>query len=307
MAGPRREGMDHTIYPYSPIDTRPALRWPGGAQLAFTVLLHLEYWEIDPPADAHRDPRFRNPFGNFDPEYHSWSYREYGARIGIFRILELLARHGIRASIAINAMAAERYAALIPHLRAAGHEPVAHGIAATRMLTSRMSEAVERAHLAEARDRLAQVWGAVPRGWHGQDYGATGRTSRLLAELGFDYTLDWANDEQPYWHNPDRSLVAVPAQTEWDDVQTLWLRRVPLQRFPGLVGDAADRLLAEPSPRLLGIGLHPWMIGAPHRIRYLREALDHVAGRAGVIMATAGEVADWFRAQAQGPAGSDRA
>ncbi len=295
MPGGRRPGMDHAIYPFSALPARPALPLPGGARVAFTVLLHLEYWELLPPEGSYRDPRFRNEFGSFFPEYRVWTYREYGARVGIFRILDLLAEFGLIASVAVNAMAAERYAPLVAVLREAGHEPVAHGISANRMVTSRMDVAAERGFIAESRGRLAQAWGAVPRGWHGQDYGVTERTSLLLAELGFDYTLDWANDEQPYWQNPDRSLVAVPAQAEWDDVQTHWLRRVPIQSFPALVSDAADQLLGEEGGRVLGIGLHPWMIGAPHRIRYLREALERVVGRPGLLPATAGQVAAWFR------------
>jgi peptidoglycan/xylan/chitin deacetylase (PgdA/CDA1 family) len=287
--------MDHTIYPYSALPTRPPLTLPGGAKLAFYVLLHLDYYELLPPNDAYRDPRYRGEFGNYSPEYRAWTYRDYGARVGIFRILDLLARHGIVASVAVNAMAAERYAPRIRELRDAGHEPVAHGISASRMMTSRMSEAEQRQFITESRDRLAQGWGAMPRGWHGQDYGVTERTSALLAELGFGYTLDWPNDEQPYWHNPDRSLVAIPAPAEWDDVHTHWLRKVPVQSYPTLVGDAVDQLLTEEGGRVMGIGLHPWMIGAPHRIRYLREALDRVVGRPGVVTATAGQIEGWFR------------
>lgn len=299
MPGQRAPGMDHDIYPFSPLPTRPPFRLPDGARVAFYVLLHLECFELMPPGDAHRDPRFRNEFGNFFPEYRVWTYREYGARIGIFRLLDVLAEFGLMASVAVNAMAAERYPSLIEVLRAGGHEPVAHGLSANRMITSRMGEDEERRHIADSRDRLAQAWGAEPRGWHGQDYGATDRTSRLLAELGFDYTLDWTNDEQPYWHGGEGSLVAVPAQAEWDDVQTLWLRRVPVHQFPTLLGDAADQLLSEPpAGRVLGIGLHPWMFGAPHRIRYLREALKRVIGRPGVIPSTAGEIAASFRGAA---------
>ena len=296
MFAGRQPGMDHTIYPFSAIPNRATFQIPGEGRVAFYVLLHLEYWELLPPDGAYRDPRFRNEFGNFFPEYRVWTYRDYGARVGIFRILDLLAEFGLRASVAVNALAVDRYAPLIETLRDAGHEPVAHGISANRMITSRMSEAEERQHILESRERLAAAWGALPAGWHGQDYGATERTSRILAELGFGYTLDWTNDEQPYWHNPDRSLVAVPAEAEWDDVQTLWLRRVPVHHYPTLVADAAEQLLSEPpTGRVLGIGLHPWMIGAPHRIRYLREALERVVGRPGLVPATAGEIAQWFR------------
>ena len=296
MPGGRRRGMDHDIYPFSPLPERPPFRLPRGERVAFFVLLHLEYWELLPPDDAYRDPRFRNEFGNYFPEYRVWTYREYGARIGVFRILDLLAELSLPVSVAVNALEAERYRNLVAILRDRGYEPVAHGISANRMITSRMGEDAERRHIAEARDRLAQVWGAAPSGWHGQDFGATERTSRLLAEAGFAYTLDWANDEAPYWHNPDRSLVAVPAQPDWDDVQTHWLRRVPIDKMPALLGDAAGRLLAEDDgARVLGIGLHPWMIGAPHRIPYLREALGLVVGRPGLRPMTTGEIASVFK------------
>ena len=296
MPGRRQRGMDHDIYPFSPLPLRPPFRLPERARVAFFIVLHVEYRELLPPPEAYRDPRFRGEFGDFSPEYRTWTYREYGNRVGIFRVLDMIGRFRLPVTAAIGATVAGRYPTLIATLREYGCEPVAHGRSAAQMLTSRMSEAEERDHIAQARADLARVWGSVPSGWLGQDFGATARTSRLLAELGFSYTLDWPNDEQPYWHNPDRSLVAVPAQAEWDDVQTLWLRRVPPQRFPRLVGDALTCLLDEPQgARVLGIGLHPWMIGAPHRIRYLGEALAQVAGRAGVLPATAGQIAAWFR------------
>ena len=185
---------------------------------------------------------------------------------------------------------------LIEETRSRGYEPIAHGLTATQMITSRMSEDEERRHIRESRDRLQNALGLTPRGWLGQDYGATGRTSRLLAEEGFEYTLDWPNDEQPYWQNPDRSLIAVPSQPDWDDVQILLLRRVPVHSFPQLVGDAIERLVAEKDgARVFGIGVHPWMFGAAHRIRYLREALEGAASAPGVLFATTGQIAQWFK------------
>lgn len=288
--------MDHDIYPFLPLPARRPLSLPGGARMAVFILLHVEYCELTPPSDAWRDPRFRGEFGDFAPEYRTWTYREYGNRVGIFRVLDVLDRFGLPVTAAVNALAAQRYPAVIAALRERGYEPVAHGLSAAQMITSRMDEAAERAHIERSRAILAEAWGTTPRGWLGQDFGVTARTSRLLAALGFDYTLDWPNDELPYWHNPDRSLVAVPAQPDWDDVQTLWLRRVPLQRFATLVGDALERLLEESDGgRVLGIGLHPWMIGAPHRVRYLVETLQQVAARSGVLAATAGQIATWFR------------
>jgi len=282
-------GPDHAIHPFAPQPARPDFLWPGGRRVAAYILLHIEHTEIAPPADAHRDPRFRGAFFTGTPDWHSWSYRDYGSRIGAWRVLDLLDALKLPASVAVNTLAAQRHPELIAACASRSFEPVAHGISASRMVTARMTEAEERAHILEARDGLARIWPGAT-GWLGQDAGATERTTRLLAESGFACGLDWANDDEPYLHAS--GLLAMPPPAEQDDVQTLWLRRVPVTRWPALIRDALDRLLAEPrGGRVLGIGVHPWMLGAPHRIRYLRESLQDLASRDGLHVATCGELA----------------
>jgi peptidoglycan/xylan/chitin deacetylase (PgdA/CDA1 family) len=282
-------GPDHAIHPYSPQPARPDFRWPGGKRVAAYVLLHIEHTEIAPPAEAHRDPRFRGAYFTGTPDWHTYSYRDYGNRIGAWRILDLLDALTLPASVAVNTLAARRHPELIAACVTRGFEPVAHGRSASRMITARMTEAEERAHIEQARDDLARIWPGAT-GWLGQDHGATPRTTRLLHEAAFAYSLDWANDDEPYRHAS--GLLALPPPAEWDDVQTLWLRRVPVTRWPGLVKDALDRLLAEPrGGRVLGLGIHPWMLGAPHRIRYLRESLQDLVARNGLHLATAGALA----------------
>lgn len=298
--------MDHDLYAFWPDSQRPEWPLPDGAKVAVFVLLHIEHWELNPPPGSYSDPRFHGVYGNFAPDYWRWSYRLYGNRVGIHRILRVLDAFGIRATVAFNAMAIERYPDLVEAVRERpGWEPVAHGIAANRMITSQMSEAQERAHILRARDAVALAFGESPQGWAGQDHGATERTSQLLAEAGFSYTLDWPNDERPYPHLADHRLLAVPTQPDWDDVQALWLRRVPLQRYPDLVAEAADEMSASvPAGRVLCLGLHPWMMGAPHRTVYLRRALERIRERRDVWFATAGEIAAQYRASApMGPAG----
>ncbi len=287
MIPPR--GPDHAIHPFSAQPARRDFLWPGGKRVAAYILLHVEHTEIVPPEGTHRDPRFRGAFFTGSPDWHSYSYREYGNRIGIWRVLDVLDALKLPASVAVNLTAGRRHPEIIEACAARGFEPVAHGLSASRMVTSRMSEAEERAHILEARDGLAAIWPGAT-GWLGQDHGATPATTRLLAEAGFSWSLDWANDEEPYRHAS--GLLALPPPAEWDDVQTLWLRRVPVTRWPGLVREALDRLLAEPrGGRVLGLGVHPWMLGAPHRIRYLGEALQDLGSRDGVHLATAGALA----------------
>lgn len=282
-------GSDHAIHPWSPQPWRPVFRWPGGARLAVYLLLHIEHTEIEPAADAHRDPRFRGAFFTGTPDWHGYSYRDYGNRIGAWRILDLLDALRLPASVAVNTLAARRHPELIAACAARGFEPVAHGFSASRMVTSCMTQAEERAHITQARDALSSIWPGAT-GWLGQDNGATARTTALLAEAGFAYSLDWANDDEPYRHAS--GLLALPPPAEHDDVQTLWLRRVPVVRWPSLLRDALVQLLAEPrGGRVLGIGIHPWMLGAPHRIHYLRESLQGLVRHEGVHIATAGALA----------------
>ena len=287
-------GPDHAIHPWSPQPSRPEVLWPGGRRVAAYILLHLEHTEIEPPPTSHRDPRFHGAFYSGTPDWHTYSYREYGNRIGIWRSLDLLDRLRLPASVAVNLLAARRHPEIVKAFGARGFEPVAHGFSATRMITSRMPEAEERLHILKARDGLAALWPGAT-GWLGQDHGATPATTRLLRDAGFDYSLDWANDDEPYLHAS--GLIALPPPADWDDVQTLWLRRVPVTRWPALIRDALERLLAEPrGGRVLGIGVHPWLLGAPHRVRYLREALEHLVSRDGVHLATCGDLARQARA-----------
>ncbi|MBX9595575.1 MAG: polysaccharide deacetylase family protein [Roseomonas sp.] len=272
-------GMDHDIHAYSAQPWRPEGAWRSGHKLAVYLLLHIEHTEIVPPADSHRDPRFRGAFFSGTPDWTAYTLRDYGNRIGAWRILDLLDRLKLPASVAVNVMAAQRHPELVAACRGRGFEPVAHGLSASRMPTARMNEAEERAAILEARDGLAAIWP-----------GATAHTTRLLAEAGFAYGLDWANDDEPYRHAS--GLVAMPPPAEWDDVQTLVLRRVPVPRWPGLVRDAVERLVAEPrGGRVLGIGIHPWVMGAPHRIRYLAESLEWLAARDDIAITTAGALA----------------
>jgi peptidoglycan/xylan/chitin deacetylase (PgdA/CDA1 family) len=294
-----RRGPDHAVHPFQPQPARSDFLWPGGRRVAAYVLLHIEHTEIAPPEGSHRDPRFRGAFFTGTPDWHTYSYREYGNRIGAWRILDLLDALRVPASVAVNLLAAERHPELIAACAARGHEPVVHGISASRMVTSRLSEQEERACITAARDGLARIWPGAT-GWLGQDHGATIHTTRLLAEEGFRFSLDWPNDDEPYLHAS--GLLAVPPPGEWDDVQTLWLRRVPVHRWPALIRDALDRLASEPrGGRVLGIGVHPWMLGAPHRIRYLRECLQDLLVREAVHVSTAGKLAQHAREALQAP------
>jgi peptidoglycan/xylan/chitin deacetylase (PgdA/CDA1 family) len=288
--------MDHDLYAYSAIPDRPAFRLPEGKRVAVYVVLQIEYWELLAPEGTYREPRFKGEFGNFHPDYRTWTYREYGNRVGLYRILDVLDKLKIAPTVAIGAGALEAHPEIVPEISERHFEVAAHGLTANRMITSNMTEEEERAHIQASRDAITTAFGAPPRGWLSQDFGTTPRTSRLLREAGFGYSMDWANDEQPYPQLQTQDLVALPAPSEWDDVQTLWHRRVPADRFPSLVADAIEVLERAPetNARAIAIGVHPWVLGTPHRIRYLREALQLIQSHSAVGITTAGDLADLF-------------
>ena len=290
---PLKAGMDNPWYDYSPFPTRPKLVWPRNARVAFCVVLHLEYYELQPAADSIRDSRFIGEFGNYRPDYRTWTQREYGNRTGIFRVLDVLDRYQIRAGVAVNAMAAERYPFLIEQFKKRKYEFIAHGTSANRLISSKMTEAEEKAEIAAAMSAIGKAAGVRPRGWLGQDYGESQRTPGLLAAAGLDYVLDWPNDDQPYAMKVDRKFVSLPNQPEWDDVQQLWLRRIATPRYPDLVGDAFE-LLHHEGGQVFSLSVHPWLMGMAHRIKYLDEALRRVERFGNIWQATPGEIAQHY-------------
>ena len=287
---PLAPGMDNPWYDYVPFPKRPRLSWPKNARVAFYVVLHLEYYELQPAEDSLRDTRFVGEFGNYNPDYRTWTQREYGNRTGIFRVLDVLDRYQIKAGVATNAMAAERYPFLIEQCKRRGYEFIAHGTSANRMLSSKMSETEEKAEIATSIAAIEKAAGVKPTGWLGQEYGESQRTPQLLADAGLDYVLDWPNDDQPYPMKVGRKFVSMPNQPEWDDVQQLWLRRINTPRYPDIVADAFE-LLHREGGQVFNLSIHPWLMGMAHRIKYLDEALRRIERFGNVWHATPGEVA----------------
>ena len=290
----RSPGMDHTHYPYSALPQRPAWAWPDGARLAYTVFLYLEYWEVDPPKDAVTDPRMKDSVAPFYPDYRTATRMEYGNRVGIFRLFKLLDAYKLKVTVPVNAMALERYPFLVDECLKRGYELSGHGISASRMLSSKMSEAEEADVIGTCIEAIAAASGQRPTGWVGQDYGQSARTPKLLADAGLGYVCDWPNDDAPYLmsHKTPQGppLVSLPNQAEWDDVQLLWHRKTMTQRFPEIADEAFD-VLHQEGGRTFGLHVHPWLFGMPYRTHYFDATLARLAKHGNVWQSTAGDVA----------------
>ena len=296
-----RPGMDHDHYRWSPLPFRPALRWPDGAKVALCIVVNLEHYDFELPQGATTlasvpGGRGRGP----SPDIAIYSLREYGRRIGIFRVMDVLDKHGLRATAAIDAMTAANYPFIVQQCKARGWEFAGHGHSVTQAITGRMSETEEREHVRSALDTVRAAVDEPVDGWFSPEYAESHRTPAILAELGVRYILDWPNDEQPYPMTvPNGDLVSLPTLVELDDVYAHWHRRVTIWRWQRMVEEAFETLHVDgaKSGRLMILSLHPWLIGQPHRIKSLDLALGSICRRGGVWNATGRQIADYCRQQ----------
>ena len=299
MPAERRFGMDHNHYDWSPITKRGVLRWPDSARVAICVIVNLERFEWQAPEGSFQaaslsggiSPR---PF----PDYMRLSHRDYGHRVGIFRVLDVLEKYGIKPTVAMDALSAEHYPFLVNHCLQRGCEIIGHGISVSQMITSNMSEQQEREYIRNSVGTLKRTTGVAPVGWLGAEYGESARTPQLLSQEGIRYVCDWTNDEQPYLlKTANGELFALPIMLELDDVNALWDRHVAIGRYKDMLKEAFDTMYRDSSEsgRLLTLNLHPWLIGQPFRIRYLDDALGHMMRRKKVWAASGSEIIEWYR------------
>jgi len=269
-----------SLYNYSPIIERPALDWPGGKRVAFYVGLNIEHFLPDEPSTSIW-PSDVKP----DALNHGW--REYGARVGIWRIIDILDRHGVRASALVNSMVAEHN----PQIIKAGTERdwswLAHG-QTNSILHTGYEPDEERRILTDITTTIETATGKRPKGWMGPALTETHNTPELLAELGYQYVLDWTNDDQPYRLNVPE-MLSVPYTLELNDLG-LFLRGLSGPDFLQMVKDQYD-VLREEGGRVMALALHPFVIGQPFRAKYLNLALEHIAAQSDVWLTTSDDIA----------------
>ncbi len=291
--------MDHGQYAWSPLVRRARFTWPNGARITVAFVIDLGHYEADPPTGAFDPPTHRSPLRVMPPpDYPTVTHREYGHRVGIFRLFEIFEAHALRATAAVDALTAQRYPQLLTECRRRGWEVIAHGVGQRRAITAEMSDADERACIRAALEAVAGDAGAVPSGWLSPEQSESARTPGLLAELGVEYLCDWANDEQPdLIGDVARPLVSLPLMQEISDVNLHWARRVTMTHWAALVSEAFDVLYREGrgSGRMFALPLHPWCIGQPFRVKYLDQVLAHVRKHEGVWTTTGRDIAAWYR------------
>lgn len=278
--------MDNTLYDYSPIIDRPKINWPNGARLAFYVGLNVEHFEIDKPSTSiwsgtsHLKP---------DPLNHGW--RDYGARVGLWRLIETFDRLGLRPSVLLNSDVCRRY----PQIIAAGTQRnwawLAHG-KTNSILHAQMMPAEERRVLDEVVETIADATGRRPQGWMGPGLTETFETPKILKDLGLSYVLDWCADDQPFPLNVP-GMISVPYAIELNDIALFVSKSLSGEQFYRAVVDQFDQLYEDSaqSGRVMALALHPFVIGQPFRHRYLVKALEYIVSHEGVWLTTSDEIA----------------
>lgn len=294
----RGYGMDHERYAWSNLFERGPVALPGNARVALWVTPLLQWFPLNSPAKPFVAPGgLSMPY----PDFRHYTNRDYGNRVGIFRIVELLQELGVKGSAFLNGAIAERYPYVVRHLVDAGFEIAGHGLDMGHVHHGGLSEADEAALVERALGLLRSVSGQEVRGWLSPGRAQSYLTPEILVRNGIAYCCDWANDDMPFeMKTKDGDLLAMPYAYETDDRVCLhdyhhtdadWLVQSK-DRFDCLYREAAER-----GGRVMSIPLHAWVMGVPYRLGYVRELLEYILSHEGVWVATGAEIADLVRRQ----------
>ena len=289
----RSYGMDHDRYDWSMLSERRAVQWPGAAKLALWVNVSLQFFPLD-----QRGKPFAPPGGMTMPypDLRHFTLRDYGNRVGIFRILKALDQYGVKPTFAVNSELAERVPYLMERIADRGDEVLCHGWNMDSPHYGGMPEEEEIELVQRSLQTLRQASGQPVIGWLSPARNESENTPELLADNGVRYFCDWVNDDMPYrFRTNSGELVAMPLSNELEDRFVLMNNLHSEQSWADQVCDACDFLLSEADSaggRILSLNIHPWMLGQPHRIGKLEQVLEHVMRQPGVWSAGAGEILD---------------
>lgn len=286
--------VTHGRFPYRPIVDTDNFRWPGDAGLAVYLGFNIEHFAFGEGLGAALGPV--SP----EPDVLNYSWREYGNRVGVWRCIELFDQLEMPAGVLINTSLFDYCPEVIDACLARGDELIAHGHTNSQR-QSDLDESGERALLHHCRVRIAERAGVPPAGWLSPWISESHVTPDLLAETGYGYTLNWCHDDRPVrMKTRNGSLWSIPYPQELNDLPMMVGRRLDARAFADMIIDQFDEMLEQvnssrhPQALVMGIALHPYLVGQPYRLRHLRRALQHIAAaraKGDVWMTTPGAIA----------------
>ncbi|MBM3530298.1 MAG: polysaccharide deacetylase [Alphaproteobacteria bacterium] len=279
-------------FPYSPIVDRPKLEWPDGAHVALWIIPNIEYFSLLERPGGYGPGKV--------PDVVMWCERDYGNRVGVFRIMETLDRYGIRGTVALNSDLCAEHPQIVREGEKRKWEWMGHNESNTRRLNE-MSPEEEKTAIRNTFATIEKHTGKRPAGWLSSGLQETWDTLDNLAANGCQYVADWCNDDQPYVMNLDggKSIVAMPYTQQLNDKSSIEKRYNTADEFRQMICDQFDVLYREgaKSGRVMAIALHPYLIGVPHRIGALDKALRYICKHKKVWKATGSEICAQYRAQ----------
>ena len=276
---------------FSAIVDRPPMKFDGDTRLVVWPILNLEVWEIVRPMARQVLPA---PTGVVvQPDIPNWSWHEYGMRVGYWRLKEMFDRMAITPTLSINAAVCERYERVAASARDADWEFMGHSY--VQMPTQALDD--EEANIARSLEICERFTGKRPLGWLGPGLTETYDTPDLLTKHGVKYIGDFVFDDEPCTMTTDSGpLVALPYAVELNDIPTMIIQHHESSYFKTKILDQFQQLYAESAERskFLAFAIHPYLSGVPHRIRYLVEALEHMAAQPGVEFWTGEQIYRWY-------------
>lgn len=291
--GPGKTGMlPHERLSYSPITQRPPLKLPGGARMAVWLIVNVEEW--DPLQTMPRTVLTPPAGGSPTPDIPNWCWHEYGNRVGFWRITDIFDEFKVPAALAINGSAIEAYPQITQAALDRKWEFMGHGFSQRNM----QKVPDERADIRRTREVIAKATGKPPRGWLGPGLTETWETPDLLVEEGYDYVCDWVLDDQPVWlKTRTKPIVNVPYTQECNDVAMMLIQHHKASEYSERALDQFEQIYADSkdSARIMALVQHPYIIGAPHRAKYLRRIVETIASKKDVVFWTGEQIYDWYR------------
>ncbi|PUB17410.1 polysaccharide deacetylase family protein [Yoonia sediminilitoris] len=283
---------DHGRYAYSAITNRPDYNWPGGKRLAVYLGVNLEHFAFGEGLGAELAP------GGPQPDVLNYAWRDYGNRVGAWRMIDMLNALQMPASVIANSAMYGYAPDLMAAFRARGDEVVGHGRTNSER-QSTLDRDEEAALITEATTILTDAEGTPPKGWLSPWIAESHDTPDLLAAAGYGYTLNWCMDDQPVWMNTSAGrLLSIPYPQEVNDIPSIVARKDSAAQFADMIIDNFDEMREQSigQPLVMGIALHPYLVGQPYRLRHLRRALQHICAHRDQIWLThSGDIHDYCR------------
>jgi allantoinase len=262
----------HDRYDFSALPDRPLYEWPDGKRLAVCICHNVEWFSYMTGLGSD------HTLAGAPQTTRNYAWRDYGNRVGIWYLFDLLDDLGLPASHNVNSAALDNCPQIVARIKARGDEVIGHGVTNSER-PDMMDETTERAMIAQTTDSITQHFGEMPKGWLGPYIVQSGATADLLKEAGYTYMMDWPADDQPFWMRTRAGpILSVPYSIEINDSPAQVFRQHTGRDFEQMIIDQFDEMLrqSEKYPLVFNIVLHPFIIGQPYRLAALRRALDHI-------------------------------